>query len=163
MVVEKIINVIAECLYDGGKVILIGNGGSAADAQHIAAEFTGRYNHERPPLRALAFTNTSELTAIANDYTYDHVFERLVEAWADDGDVLIALSTSGKSENILAAIERGAELGMTTVGFTGRKEMGCDLNVAIGWAHTATVQEEHMRLLHRIVGEVEDALSSLWE
>src|SRR3954454_8037814 len=125
---------IAVALKGGGKILLAGNGGSAADAQHIAAEFVGRFINDRAPLAAIALTtDTSALTAIANDYGVDHMFERQVRALGRKGDVFIAISTSGKSPSIVAALKAARELGLVTVGFTrdGQTPMHalCDLTL----------------------------------
>ena len=119
---HAIARVVADALKAGNKLILIGNGGSAADAQHIAAEIVGRYKQERPGWAAIALTtDTSALTAIANDYGFEQVFARQVQGLARRGDVLFALTTSGRSPNILAALRVARDMGVTTVGFTGAK------------------------------------------
>lgn len=119
--VVQVAQVLTETLASGRKVLLCGNGGSAADAQHIAAELVGRYRRERPGLPALALTvNTSSLTAIGNDYSYEMVFARQIEALAAPGDVLIAISTSGNSPNVLKAVDAAKARGVITVGLTGR-------------------------------------------
>src|SRR5205085_1774576 len=116
----RAIDVVANALAGGKKLLLFGNGGSAADAQHIAAEFVGRFLRERRPLPAIALTtDTSALTAIANDYGYDDVFARQVRALATAGDVALAISTSGRSPSVLRAVEACRELGVTTIGLTG--------------------------------------------
>src|SRR6185312_13327557 len=121
--IEKITDALAGSLQAGGKVLLCGNGGSAADAQHIAAELVARYEMERAAMAAIALTtDTSALTAIGNDYGFDHVYERQVLALGKKGDVLIAISTSGKSPNILKALEAAKKLGLVTVGFSGAKD-----------------------------------------
>ena len=119
--IATIVDRVAAALAAGGKVLLAGNGGSAADAQHLAGELMGRFNYDRAPAAAIALTtDTSALTAIANDYGYERVFERQVRALGHKGDVLIAISTSGRSPNILRAIAAAQEIGMVAVGFTGR-------------------------------------------
>lgn len=119
---RTIAQVVTDALKAGNKLLLIGNGGSAADAQHIAAEIVGRYKQERPGWAAIALTtDTSALTAIANDYGFEQVFARQVQGLARRGDVLFALTTSGRSPNILAALRMAREIGVTTVGFTGAK------------------------------------------
>jgi D-sedoheptulose 7-phosphate isomerase len=145
---------------DGGKVMLAGNGGSAADAQHIAAELVGRFVTERAPLAALALTtDTSALTAIGNDYGFEHVFARQLRALARKGDVFIAISTSGRSPNILAALKAARELGVTTVGFTGGKGTDmhalCDLVLVAPSDETALIQQVHITAAHAICGLVE--------
>ena len=114
-------DLIVDRYQKGGKVLFCGNGGSAADAQHLAAEFSGRYYLDRSPLFAEALhVNTSYLTAVANDYSYDEVYSRLIRAIGSKGDILIGLSTSGNSKNIVNALKQASELDMTTVGFTGQ-------------------------------------------
>jgi D-sedoheptulose 7-phosphate isomerase len=150
-------------LSSGGKILLCGNGGSAADAQHLAAEFTGRFYQDRPPLFAEALhVNTSYLTAVANDYSFDEVYSRLIKAKGRRGDVLIALSTSGNSKNILNAAETAAGLGMTVIGFTG--ETGgklaplCDLLLNVPSTDTPRIQECHILIGHIICQMVEESL-----
>src|SRR3954465_15691433 len=117
---EKILNQVVACYRAGGKVLWCGNGGSAADSQHLAAELSGRFYYDRPPLFSEALhVNTSYITAVANDYSYDIIFSRLVEAMGRKGDVLIGLSTSGNSENVIKALETASKAGMITVAFTG--------------------------------------------
>ena len=119
---RKIADVIAGSLRGGNKLLIAGNGGSAADAQHIAAEIVGRYKKDRPAYAAIALTtDTSALTAIGNDYGFEHVFSRQVEGLGRRGDVLLALTTSGRSPNILAALKAARQHGLVTVGFTGAK------------------------------------------
>ncbi len=152
------------CLRDGHKVLLCGNGGSAADAQHIAAELVGRYTRERPGWPAIALTtDTSALTAIGNDYGYDRIFDRQVEALGREGDVLIGISTSGNSPNVLAAVVRARSQGLYTVGFAGRDgghlASACDRCLTIPHAETARIQELHITLGHILCDLVEDALT----
>lgn len=152
-IIRQISNKIIQALENKKKVILFGNGGSAADAQHIAAEFTGRFVKERRGLSAIALTtDTSALTAIGNDYGFDFVFSRQVEALANEGDVLIGISTSGNSVNVLKALEKGKELNCLTVSFTG-KDGGLiskisELNVNINNNITARIQEMHILVGH---------------
>ena len=143
-----------------GKVLFCGNGGSAADAQHIAAELSGRFYTDRPPLYAEALhVNSSFVTAVANDYGYDAVFARMVEAAGRRGDMLVALSTSGNSPNILKAIEKGKELGMNIVGFTGAsggKMAGlCNVLLNVPSTDTPRIQEAHILIGHIICEIVE--------
>lgn len=156
----------AELLRDavlaGKKVLLCGNGGSAADAQHIAAELVGRFVRERKPLSAIALTtDTSALTAIGNDYGFDHVFARQVEAHGNPGDVLIAISTSGSSKNILAAVSAARALGMKIIGLTGAKGVAfvasCDAGVAVPSTNTARIQENHITIGHLLCEVVDEA------
>ena len=144
---------IQETVAGGGKILLCGNGGSAADAQHIAAEFVGRFEKERRPLAAIALTtDTSALTAISNDYGFERVFARQVEALARDGDLLIALSTSGDSPNIISAVMSARSQGCKVVGMTGEKGKKlaslCDRCVLVPSARTARIQEAHIAIAH---------------
>lgn len=137
----------------GNKVLICGNGGSAADAQHFAAELTGRFEKERRGLPGIALTtDTSALTAIGNDYGFDRVFARQVEALGREGDLLIAISTSGNSPNVLAAIESARAAGMGVIGLTGgdggKMKDGCDHLVAIPSRRTARIQEMHITIIH---------------
>ena len=158
-----IARVVADALKSGNKLLLVGNGGSAADAQHIAAEIVGRYKQERAGWAAIALTtDTSALTAIANDYGFEQVFARQVQGLAKRGDVLFALSTSGRSPNILAAIKVARDLGVTTVGFTGAKgesmRASCDHLFVSPTDDTPVIQQVHMMAMHAICDEVEQVL-----
>lgn len=144
----------------GGKVLIFGNGGSAADAQHIAAEFVGRYKVERRGLPAIALTtDTSALSAISNDYGYDRVFERQVEALSNKGDLLIGISTSGKSLNVVKALKLGKELGCRCIGLSGRgggdMNAVCDVNIVVPSDDTPRIQEMHILIGHIICGAVD--------
>ncbi len=144
---------IAECLLRGNKLLLCGNGGSAADAQHIAAELVGRFVAERRGLPAIALTtDTSILTSVANDYGYNHVFARQVEAHAREGDVLVGISTSGNSSNVIAAIEVASQMGCTTIGLLGndggKLEQLVDIPIVIPEVQTAHIQECHIVIGH---------------
>jgi D-sedoheptulose 7-phosphate isomerase len=155
---------IVETLKSGNKVLLCGNGGSAADAQHIAAELTGRYKSERRGLPAIALTtDTSALTAISNDYGYAKVFDRQVEALANKGDLLIGISTSGNSDNIISALTTAKELGCTTLGLSGRDggKMNalCDVNLVVPSDDTPRIQEMHILFGHILCQIVDDAFS----
>ena len=152
-IISEASQIINNCILSGNKLFLFGNGGSAADAQHIAAEFTGRFVIERRPLPAIALTtDTSAITAIGNDYGYDIVFERQVEALANKGDVLIGISTSGNSPNVLKALKVGKEKGCLTVGLSGRDggKMNalCDKNIVVPSNTTARIQEVHILIGH---------------
>lgn len=147
----------------GGKVILMGNGGSAADAQHIAAELVGRFKLERIGLPAIALTtNTSTLTALANDFGYDTVFSRQLEALANDKDVLIAITTSGTSPNILKAVEMAHSKGVIVIGLTGARggelKNMADLTIVVPSDNSARIQEAHITIGHIICHLVEDEL-----
>jgi D-sedoheptulose 7-phosphate isomerase len=160
---RKIAQVIVDGLRGGHKLLLIGNGGSAADAQHIAAEIVGRYKKERPAYAAIALTtDTSALTSISNDYGFEQVFARQVEGLGRRGDILLALSTSGRSPNILAALRVAREHGLITIGFTGTKgaAMGtaCDHLLVAPSDDTPVIQQVHLAVAHGICDEVEQAL-----
>ncbi len=147
----------------GGKVLFCGNGGSAADAQHIAAELSGRFYIDRPPLYAEALhVNTSFVTAVANDYGYDDVFARMVEAAGRAGDVLVAISTSGNSPGIIKAVEKAKQQGMHIVGFTGKTggKMAdlCDILLNVPSSDTPRIQEAHILIGHIICEMVERAM-----
>lgn len=151
---------ITHAMQNGGKLLTAGNGGSAADAQHIAAEFVSRFVMERHGLPALALTtDTSALTAIANDYAFAQVFSRQIEALGRPGDVFLAISTSGRSQNIIAGLKTARERKVTTIGFTGgaRTEMAklCDILVAVPSEETALIQQIHIVAAHVICGCVE--------
>jgi len=160
---QVISDVVVTTFRNDGKVLLCGNGGSAADAQHLAAEFTGRFYYDRPPLYAEALhVNTSYLTAVANDYSYNEVYSRLVKAKGRKGDVLIALSTSGNSENIIKAIHTAREQEMITIGMTGEsggkmKDI-CTHLLNIPSHDTPRIQEAHILLGHIICEIVESTL-----
>jgi D-sedoheptulose 7-phosphate isomerase len=153
---------IAGILRGGGKLLIAGNGGSAADAQHMAAEFLSRFGFDRNPLPAIALTtDSSVLTAIGNDYGFEHVFERQVRGLGRQGDALIAISTSGRSPNVIAGLKAAREIGMTTIGFSGSAgEMRalCELLLAVPSAETALVQQIHLVAYHAICGIVERQL-----
>jgi len=142
-------------LQNGGKILIFGNGGSAADAQHIAAELVGRYKVERKGLPAIALTtDTSALTSIGNDYGYDRVFDRQVEALANEGDVAIGISTGGSSGNVISGLKTAKELGCKLIGFSGRDggEMNtlCDINLVVPAKDTPRIQEMHIVIGHTI-------------
>jgi D-sedoheptulose 7-phosphate isomerase len=150
-------------LRSGNKILLIGNGGSAADAQHIAAEIIGRYKQDRPAYAAIALTtDTSALTAIANDYGFEQVFARQVEGLGARGDVLLALSTSGRSSNILAALRTARKRGLVTIGFTGSKgeALGalCDHLLVSPSDDTPVIQQIHLSVAHGICDEIEETM-----
>ncbi len=160
---HTIAKTISDALVRGNKLLLIGNGGSAADAQHIAAEIVGRYKRERAAWPAIALTtDTSALTAIGNDYGFEQIFARQLQGLGQKGDVLIALTTSGKSPNILAAIKLAREMGIVSIGFTGLKGASmkdvCDHVLISPTDDTPVVQQIHMMALHAICDEVEAIL-----
>jgi len=158
--IDKCVNVITNAFQKGNKVLFCGNGGSAADAQHLAAEFSGRFYIDRKALPSEALhTNTSYLTAVANDYSYDVVYSRLIEGIGNTGDILIGLSTSGNSKNIINAIKTANERNITTIGFTGETggEMNtiCDYIIKVPSNDTPRIQECHMLIGHIICELVE--------
>jgi D-sedoheptulose 7-phosphate isomerase len=162
--IEEISGCLVECFRKGNKLMLCGNGGSAADSQHMAAEFVNRFRMDRAALPAIALTvDTSILTSIANDSSYEFTFSRQVEALGKPGDILAAISTSGGSPNILKALEAARERGVKTVGFTGEKgrqsmAAKCDLCLVVPSADTPRVQEVHEFVWHVLCGMVEQAL-----
>lgn len=161
--VEAAAEACIKALSNGGKILLAGNGGSAADAQHIAGEFVSRFAFDRPGLPAIALTtDTSILTAIGNDYGYEKLFARQVQAHAQKGDVFIAYSTSGKSPNVIAAMQEARNRGVVCIGMTGNrggpmKEL-CDHYLEVPSADTPKIQEGHAVLGHILCGLVERAL-----
>lgn len=143
------------CIKKGGKVLLLGNGGSASDAQHIAAELVGRYKTKRISLPAIALTtDTSILTSVSNDFGYDHVFDRQIQSLANTGDVVIGISTSGKSQNVLNALKEASKLNCKTIGLSGKDEREmkkiCDVNIPVDSSDTARIQEMHILIGHTI-------------
>ncbi len=151
---------VARTLREGGKLLIAGNGGSAADAQHIAAEFLSRFGFDRHPLPAIALTtDSSVLTAIGNDYGFEQVFERQVRGLGRRGDVFLAISTSGRSANVLAALKAAREIGVATIGFSGARSADmralCDLFLAAPSEETALIQQIHITASHAICGVVE--------
>ena len=159
-VIYVIADVIARAFRNGGKLLIAGNGGSAADAQHIAGEFLSRLNFDRNPLPAIALTtDSSVLTAIGNDYGFERAFERQVRGLGRRGDVFLAISTSGRSSNILAALKAAREIGLTTVGFTGdgHRDMSrdCDHCLAAPSGETPLIQQIHIVAAHAICALVE--------
>jgi D-sedoheptulose 7-phosphate isomerase len=158
--VDEAVTKITAAYKNKGKVMWCGNGGSAADAQHLAAELSGRFYYDRPPLFSDALhVNTSYVTAVANDYSYDVIYSRLVKAMCNKGDVLIGLSTSGNSGNVVKAFEEARAMGVTTVGFTGesggKMKALSDILVNIPSTDTPRIQECHMLLGHTICEMVE--------
>jgi D-sedoheptulose 7-phosphate isomerase len=161
--IEAVANLCIEIYRKGGKLLFCGNGGSAADAQHIAAELSGRFRFDRPPLYAEALhVNTSYLTAVANDYGYEETFARMVRAAGRPGDVLFAISTSGNSANVLRAAQAARELSMTVVALTGadggQLAAAAQHLLAAPSADTARIQECHILIGHILCGLIEDGL-----
>lgn len=161
--IERVTREMVAVFRQGGRVYFCGNGGSAADAQHLAAELSGRFYLDRPPLPAEALhVNTSFLTAVANDYSYEEVFARLLRAVGQRGDMLWALSTSGNSPNVLKALEAAKEIGLITVGLTGesggKMVGGCDYLIRVPSKDTPRIQEAHMLIGHTVCALVEAEL-----
>jgi D-sedoheptulose 7-phosphate isomerase len=161
--IEAAVNASVDSLKNGGKLIFAGNGGSAADAQHLAAEFVGRFLADRRPLAALALsTDTSALTCIANDYGFDQVFSRQIVALANSLDVFFCISTSGNSENLVSAVKAAKAQGVYVIGLLGRDggRLGllCDLNITIDFNITANIQEAHIFVGHVLCSEIETRL-----
>jgi D-sedoheptulose 7-phosphate isomerase len=161
--VARAASLITESLRNGGKLLLCGNGGSAADCQHIAAEFTGRFIKDRPPISAISLTtDTSALTCIGNDYSFNEIFSRQVSALGRPGDILLGITTSGNSGNVLAAVEAAHALGLQTIGLLGRdggKALNlCKHSIVVPSDVTARIQEAHILIGHTICGMVEKEL-----
>ena len=159
------ITLMVDAYRNGKKVMFCGNGGSAADAQHLAAELSGRFYLERPPLNAEALhVNTSFITATANDHSFEDIFERMLRAIGQKGDILVALSTSGMSPNIIKVVEAANEQGIHTIGLTGKNgnklNGNCDILIKVPSEDTARIQEMHMLLGHIICENVESILFS---
>lgn len=158
--IEKVKTIMVKAFKEGKKVLWCGNGGSAADAQHLAAEFSGRFYYDRDPLKSEALhVNTSYLTAVANDYSYDVIYSRLVKAMGEEGDVLVGISTSGNSKNIILAFEEAKKKGMINVGFTGlgggKMKETSDYLFAIPSKDTPRIQECHIMIGHILCELVE--------
>jgi D-sedoheptulose 7-phosphate isomerase len=159
--IEKAVSFIEKAYQNNNKILIAGNGGSAADAQHISTELVSRFIKERPALNALALTtNTSILTAIGNDYSYDYIFARQIEAFGNEGDVFIAISTSGNSINIINSINTAKNKGLKVVVLTGslpsKMDNICDLLIKVPSNKTSIIQETHIMVAHIICGLVED-------
>jgi D-sedoheptulose 7-phosphate isomerase len=164
-VIEKTINVIIKCLQNKNKIILCGNGGSAADSQHIAAEFIGRFNLERESLPAISLTtDTSIITSIGNDYSFDEIFSRQCESLVLHGDIVIGISTSGNSQNVINALKKSKLKGATTIGVLGNdggeiKKL-VDISMTINSSKTPRIQEAHRTIFHIICDIVEKKIAS---
>jgi D-sedoheptulose 7-phosphate isomerase len=159
--VFDVYEIIIDSLNHGGKILLCGNGGSASDAQHIAAELVNKFKIDREPIPALALTtDTSTLTSIANDYGYEFIFSKQIQALGTKNDVLIAISTSGNSKNILNALQTAKNIGLKTIIFTGEnyKDSNLDKVINIPSKETGVVQQSHITLLQLICGLVENSL-----
>lgn len=164
-IIDDVVEEMVSAFKADKKVLFCGNGGSAADAQHLAAELSGRFYSDRDPLYAEALhTNTSYLTAVANDYSYEEIFSRMVKAQGRNGDILIGISTSGNSKNVLKAIEEANKIGMITVGMTGAKggkmKELCKYSICVPSDDTPRIQEAHILIGHIICELVESALFS---
>ena len=163
--ITKIADLIVTSYKKGGKLLIAGNGGSAADAQHFTAELVGRFIKERKGLPAIALTtNSSNVTAIGNDYGFEHVFERQVEALGKKEDVLVVISTSGNSKNLIKAVEKAKLQGLTTIALLG-KEGGklkgmCNHELIVPSMDTQRIQEMHILIIHLVCGIIEDSLQS---
>lgn len=162
--IADIARVIAEALRAGGKVLAFGNGGSATDAQHFVCELVGRYYLERMALAAVALTaNTASLTAITNDYDFDRVFERQIEALGRPGDVAVGISTSGRSSNVLAALRKARELGLSSIGMTGEDadamKAETDACLSVPSSDTPRIQEAHITAIHIVCEWVEKEMA----
>lgn len=161
--ITGLVQAVVQCIQHGGKVLLFGNGGSAADAQHIAAEFVNRFRMNRRPLAAIALTtDTSILTSISNDFSYDQVFSKQVEAIASQGDIVIGISTSGNSPNVVKGLETAHEKRAVTVGFTGMNSGAmkplCDIIINAQSTDTPRIQEVHIFMAHIMCDLVEKEL-----
>ena len=163
--IEKAADALVACVKSGKKVLFFGNGGSASDSQHLAAEFVGRYEKERRALPAIALTtDTSILTAVGNDYGFDRIFERQVAALGQKGDVAFAISTSGNSKNVIAAVQKAKELGIYTIGLTGcgggQLKSMVDLAIVVPSQKTSRVQETHIMIGHILCERVDETFSA---
>jgi D-sedoheptulose 7-phosphate isomerase len=164
ILLEKAVNAVVKALRAGRKVLVFGNGGSAAEAQHLAAELVNKFSRPRRPLRAVALTtDTSTLTSIANDSSYDCVFSRQVEALGDEGDIALALSTSGTSPNVIEGLKTARKKSMKTIALTGEGggKLGplVDFLLDVPSRHTPRIQEVHLVVLHLIAQELDDRLA----
>lgn len=158
--ISTVVDEIVKCFKNGGKILLFGNGGSAADSQHMAAEFIGRFQKERRPLPAIALTTDSSiLTALGNDYSFDIIFARQIEGLGKKGDVALGISTSGNSKNVIEGIQKAKELGLKTITLTGcdggKLAPLSDINLNVSSQVTARIQESHLCLYHTICELVE--------
>ncbi|MCY1635072.1 D-sedoheptulose 7-phosphate isomerase [Marinifilum sp. D737] len=158
--IEKAGEAMAETIQKGGKIISCGNGGSMCDAMHFAEELTGRFRDDRTGMAAVAISDPSHITCVANDYGFDYIFSRYVEAMGQQGDVFLGISTSGNSANVINAIKSAKEKGMTVVGLTGKTggkmaEM-CDVEIRVPWkAYSDRVQEIHIKVIHCLIQYIE--------
>ncbi len=163
--IERAARKIFDCLQKKGKLLFFGNGGSASDSQHLAAEFVGRYEKERRGLAAIALTtDTSILTAVGNDYGFERVFARQVEALGNRGDIAVGITTSGNSKNVLLGLERAKELGLYTIGFSGRdggRVKGlADISITVQAEKTSRIQESHIMIGHILCERVDELIAN---
>lgn len=160
--IEKMAELIIDCYKKGNRMYLCGNGGSACDAMHFAEELVARYELERPALPAHALTDSSAITCWANDYDFDTVYERKISAYGKPGDVLIAISTSGNSKNIINAVNKAKEIGMVVIGLSGKTggklKPLCDLCIVVPSDSTARIQESHITIIHIICELIEKTM-----
>ena len=161
--IEEAINIIVNAFQNGGKIIACGNGGSHCDAMHFAEELTGRYRNNRKALPALAISDSSHITCVGNDYGYDYIFSRFVEAHGNTGDVLLGISTSGNSANVINALETAKSLGMRTIALTGKdggkiKDL-CELEIRAPRSDYADrAQEIHIKIIHSLIDGIENRM-----
>ena len=161
--IEEAINIIVNAFQNGGKIIACGNGGSHCDAMHFAEELTGRYRNNRKALPALAISDSSHITCVGNDYGYDYIFSRFVEAHGNTGDVLLGISTSGNSANVINALETAKTLGMRTIALTGKdggkiKDL-CELEIRAPKSDYADrAQEIHIKIIHSLIDGIENRM-----
>ena len=160
--IEKAGDVLADCLTNGNKIISCGNGGSMSDAMHFAEELSGRYRGDRKSLSAIAISDSGHITCVGNDYGYDKVFSRFVEGWGRKGDTLLAISTSGNSENVIKAVESAHQRGMKVIGLLGKtggklKDM-VDIPLVVPSDITDRIQEIHIKCIHILIEGVERSL-----
>lgn len=163
--IEEACLMICRCFQKGGKILLAGNGGSLCDAMHFAEELTGFYRHQRPALPAIALSDPGHMSCVANDVGYEHVFSRAVEALGRSEDVLVVMTTSGNSPNLVEAVKTAKEKGLATIGFLGKsggKLKGlCDLDLTVnGFAYSDRIQEAHMTAIHILIEQIERTLFS---
>ena len=162
--IEKVAMIMVACLKNGGTIFWCGNGGSSSDSQHLAAEFIGRYDRDRRPLRSLSLTaDSSVITCISNDYGFEMIFSRQIEGLGKPGDIIVAITTSGQSKNIYNALLKANELKIKTIGFLGRgggrARTLCDEHITVNSNNTARIQEMHILIGHILCDAVENGLN----
>ncbi len=161
--IERVAASVADCFSSGGKVLIAGNGGSLCDAMHFAEEFTGFYREKRRPFPAMALADPSHMSCVANDTSFEEVFLRMIEAFGKEGDIFIALTTSGNSKNLIRAAQGARERGVKVIGFLGKtggllKDLCDDAWVVEGFSYSDRIQEAHMAAMHIIIEAVEKEL-----